>query len=119
MARNFLSIHCRKCRGHIPSRHHERRRQSCLLPRQRQRDVVPARKRHGAIAGDRPSDHEEHDRGSALSSSTLSADRPRSTAWNESFIEEADGLCSHHNSRLDHLMKFLKTLALSLALLTT
>jgi len=49
----------------------------------------------GAIAGDRPPDHEGHDHGSALSSG-LSADRRRRPAWDESFIEEADCRCSHH-----------------------
>src|SRR5438034_11719031 len=66
MAPNFLPIHCRKRRRHIPSRDHKRRRQHSLLPRQRQRHVVPARKRHGAIAGNRPQSHEGDDRRSPL-----------------------------------------------------
>ena len=67
MAGNFLPIHCRKPRRHIPSRDHQRWRQHCLLPRSRQRYVVPARQRHGTTAGDRPPNHEGNDRGSPLS----------------------------------------------------
>src|SRR5437773_6094107 len=118
MARNFLSIHCRKCRRHVPSRDHERRRQYCLLPRQRQRDVVPARKRHRAIAVDRPSDYEGHEHGSALSSRTV-CDRRRRRVWDESLIEDRklSAFITIHIS--DHLMRLLKILALSVALLTT
>jgi hypothetical protein len=56
-------------RRHTPSRGHQRRGQYCLLPRQRQRHVVPAWERHGSIASEGTTDHEGDDRGSALSSS--------------------------------------------------
>src|SRR5947207_12653902 len=69
MARNFLPIHCREFRRDIPSRGHQRRREYYLLPRPRQRDVVPARQRHGAIASDGPQNYERNDRGWALSTS--------------------------------------------------
>src|SRR5437773_5429620 len=118
MARNFLPIHCRERWRDISSRDHERRRQHCLLSRQRQRHVVPARKRNGTIAGDRPSDHEGHDHGSALSSRTV-CDRRRRRVWDESLIEDRklSAFITIHIS--DHLMRLLKILALSVALLTT